>query len=141
LKPSTPLDYSLDILKACVVETFAELFRSLAKAVDAFDCDLVLISGKPSELPPLRPLLEEALPLMPHRIIFAKDTHVGAWYPLSTAGKIDDAKTTAVAGAALNQAIRSNLIHQWKIERLVSPHLPKRNYWGLHLLKSRGRRK
>ena len=131
LNLSTPLNYDQKKLAACITETFTELFHSLAKAVDAFDCDLVFISGKPSELPPLRPLLEESLPLLAHRIVFAKDTRVGSWYPLSNDGRINDAKTTTVAGAALNQAVRSGLIPHWQIERYVSPHLPKRNYWGL----------
>jgi hypothetical protein len=131
LNPSSPLNYDRQKLSACITETFSDLFHSLAKAADAFDCDLVFISGKPSELPPLRPLLEESLPLLPHRIVFAKDTQVGSWYPLSNDGRINDAKTATVAGAALNQAVRSGLIPHWKITRRVSPHLPKRNYWGL----------
>jgi hypothetical protein len=131
LNPSAPLNYDQQKLSVCITETFSELFHSLAKAVDAFDCDLVFISGKPSELPPLRPLLEESLPLLPHRIVFAKDTHVGSWYPLSTDGRINDAKTATVAGAALNQAIRNGLIPHWKIKRRVSPHLPKRRLLNL----------
>jgi hypothetical protein len=131
LNPSAPLNYDQQKLSACITEIFSELFHSLAKAVYAFDCDLVFVSGKPSELPPLRPLLEESLPLLPHRIVFAKDSQVGSWYPLSNDGRINDAKTATVAGAALNQAVRNGLIPDWKIKRRVSPHLPKRNYWGL----------
>ncbi len=131
LNAFSPLNYDQQKLAACITETFSELFHSLAKAVEVFDCDLVFISGKPSELPPLRPLLEESLPLLPHRVVFAKDMHVGSWYPLSNDGRIHDAKTTTVAGAALNQAIRNGLIPHWQIKRRVSPYLPKRNYWGL----------
>src|SRR5436853_7870781 len=125
LNDSAPVNYDQKKLEACIAETFSELFHSLAKAVDAFDCDLVFISGKPSELPPLRPLLEESLPLLPSRIVFAKDTRVGAWYPLSSDGRINDAKTATVAGATLNQATRNGLIPHWQIERRISPHLPK----------------
>ena len=130
-QPRAQLHYDQPKLSQCIKETFAEIFYSLAKVVDAFDCDLVYVSGKPSELPPLRPLLEEALPMLPHRIVMSKDAPVGSWYPLSSDGRINDAKTATVAGAALSQAIRSGLIPDWQLSRQVSPHLPKRNYWGL----------
>ncbi len=138
LDPSSPLNYDQRKLTSCINETFSELFHSLAKAVDAFDCDLVFVSGKPSELPPLRPLLEKSLPLLPNRIVFAKDAQVGSWYPLSSDGKINDAKTATVAGAALNQAIRNGLIPQWQIKRRISSHVAKRNYWGLMPQTGRG---
>lgn len=131
LNASAPLNYDQKRLSGCITETFSELFRSLAKAVEAFDCDLVFVSGKPSELPPLRPLLEESLPLLSHRIVFAKDAQVGPWYPLSNDGRINDAKAATVAGAALNQAVRTGLIPHWQIRRRICPDLPKRNYWGL----------
>ena len=83
LDPDSALSYSQERLTECVRENFAGLFRSLAKAVEAFDCDLVLVSGKPSELAALRNLLRAELPLLPQRILFTKDAFVGAWSPLA----------------------------------------------------------
>ena len=131
LDPDTPLLYSQARLTQCVRETFAGLFRSLAKVVEAFDCDLALVSGKPSELAALRALLRAELPLLPQRIRFTKDAFIGAWYPLSVEGRIHDAKTVTIAGAALYQAIKRGLMGPgWNITRRVSPHLLTRNYWG-----------
>jgi hypothetical protein len=131
LDPGAALSYSQERLTQCVHENFAGLFRSMAKAVEAFDCDLVLVSGKPSELAALRNLLRAELPLLPQRILFTKDAYVGAWYPLSVDGRIHDAKTVTVAGAALHQAIKRGLMGPgWHITRRVSPHLLTRNYWG-----------
>ncbi|MBF8296990.1 MAG: hypothetical protein HW389_3535 [Bacteroidetes bacterium] len=126
-----PLHYSVPRLRQCVVEVFDFLFQSLAKLVEAFDCDLVLVNGKPSELPPIRQLLEMHVPLLPHRMIFMKGTDVGRWYPLSTDGVIADAKTVTAAGAALYLAIHNGLMGKWKVEPTVSPYLLQRNYWGL----------
>ncbi len=51
--------------------------------------------------------------------------------PLSVQGRIHDAKTVTVAGAALYQAIKRGLMGPgWHITRKVSPHLLTRNYWG-----------
>jgi hypothetical protein len=124
------LNFDPDRLIRCVDLSFAPLFRSLAKIVDAFDCDLVLASGKPSEIPRIRDLLESALPILPHRIFSMKGMNVGRWYPFSGDGVIHDAKSVTVAGAALFQAIRNHLIHNWSIETLASPNLFHRNYWG-----------
>ena len=131
LEPDTALVYSQEGVAKCIGENFAGLFGSLAKVVEAFDCDLVLVSGKPSELAALRNLLRAELPLLPQRILFAKDAFVGEWYPLSVDGRIHDAKTVTVAGAALYQAIKRGLMGPgWQITRRVSPHLLTRNYWG-----------
>ena len=126
-----PLHYREPRVNQCIAEVFEALFQSLAKIVEAFDCDLVLVNGKPSELPNIRQLLEKHLPLLPHRIIFMKGTDVGHWYPLSTDGVIPDAKTVTAAGAALYLAIQNGLMGNWEVKRTVSPYLLQRNYWGL----------
>jgi len=131
LDPDAALNSSPERLTQSVHENFAGLFRSLGKVVEAFDCDLVLVSGKPSELAALRTLLRAELPLLPQRVHFTKDAFVGEWYPLSVDGRIHDAKTVTVAGAALYQAIKRGLVGPgWHISRRVSPHLLTRNYWG-----------
>jgi len=118
-------------LKRCVIDSFETLFRPLGKFIEAFDCDLVLVSGKPSELPPLKKLVERHLPLPSQRIIFTKGAPVGSWYPLSTDGIVHDAKSVTVAGAALYQAIKNGLFPGWAINRTISPHFFQRHFWGL----------
>jgi len=126
-----PLNFDATALAHCVTANFSETFRSLAKVLEAFDCDLVLISGKPSELPAVKALLEDCLPILPQRIMFAHNAEVGDWYPLSVDGLVHDAKTVTVAGAALYRAIRTGLVPGWTIERTVSARLLTRNYWGI----------
>jgi hypothetical protein len=117
-------------MEQCIRDTFYALFRSLAKYVAAFDCDLVIVTGKPSELPVVRTMLEDALPILPARIIFAKNHEAGDWYPMSRDGKITDAKTVTAVGAALYQAIQNGRIQDWIISRKTSEHLLVRNWWG-----------
>ena len=131
LDPDLPLNCPVPAIATCVQELFGGLFGSLAKVIESFDCDLVLVSGKPSELAAMRGLLHAQLPLLPQRILFTKNAPVGPWYPLSVEGRIHDAKTVTVAGAALYQAIKRGLMGPgWHISRRVSPHLLTRNYWG-----------
>jgi hypothetical protein len=128
-EPLPPLP-SYDALNVSVRETLSALFASLAKYVAAFDCDLVIVTGKPSEIPEVRRLLEASLPILPMRILFAKNFWAGDWYPLTRDGRITDAKTVTAVGAALYQAIKNGRIDRWSIERTTSRHLLVRNWWG-----------
>lgn len=121
-----------DDVRRCIRDCFSRRFHSLAKFVAAFECDLVIVSGKPSELPEIRTLLEEALPILPSRLVFAHGYQCGAEnWPLSKDGKIQDAKFVTVVGAALHQAIRSNLINNWSIEITEDRKAFSENYWGV----------
>jgi hypothetical protein len=119
-------------IRECIKDCFGRRFLSLAKFVAAFECDLVIVSGKPSELPDIRSLLEEALPILPSRIIFALGYRCGAEnWPLSSDGRVQDAKFVTVVGAALHQAIRSNLINNWSIDINEDRQAFSQNYWGV----------
>ena len=130
LSGSDPLGYDRRRLEGCITETFSDYFASLAKVFVAFDCDFLIVSGKPSELPGLRQLVLSTMPAMKSRVVFSFNYPVGEWYPLSTDGRINDAKTVTVAGAALYLAIRDGLLPGWMISpSKVSRHVT-RNYWG-----------
>jgi hypothetical protein len=131
LSGTDPLGYDRRRLEGCIAETFGDYFASLAKVYVAFDCDFLVVSGKPSELPGLKSLVLSLMPAMRSRVVFSFNYPVGEWYPLSTDGRINDAKTVTVAGAALYLAIRDGLLPGWMISpSKVSRHVT-RNYWGV----------
>jgi hypothetical protein len=115
LQDCLPIDYFPEQVAECVQRILTPVIQSLAKHVCAFDVDLVTLSGKPSELPQVRQLLEELLPIECHRIIQAKNFMAGDWYPMSSDNRISDAKTVTAVGAALYQAVRNGKIERWKI--------------------------
>lgn len=130
-EPLTTTHYAAHI-EACIKDCFDRTFRSLAKHVAAFGCDLVIVSGKPSELPPMQQLLEELLPIMPNRLIFAKGFRAGASnWPLSADGRVHDAKFVTVVGAALSQAIQSSLIKGWSLKVVQDERMLTQNWWGV----------
>lgn len=112
-----PIFHDVQKLEHCVDEVFRPLIQSLAKYVTAFNVDMITLSGKPSELPQVKKLLENYLPILPQRIVQAKNYDAGQWYPMSTNGCISDAKTVTAVGAALYRAIHSGLISGWNIRR------------------------
>lgn len=112
----SPVVYAVEDLHECVRQTFRNLLDSLAKFVSIFQVDLVVASGKPTELPEVRALLERSLPLLPNRIIHAKGYPIGTWYPFrDSENRIFDAKTVAVAGAALYRLIIAGKVDGWHI--------------------------
>ena len=130
LGDSEPISYHPSELENCIKRTFSPVIQSLAKYVTAFDIDLVTLSGKPSELPQVRMLLESLLPILPHRIIQAKDFPAGDWYPMTSDNRINDAKSVTAVGAALYQAVKNGKIPGWKIERKGDDQVVKENFWG-----------
>ena len=130
LGDADPIGYPPEQVEECISRVFSPVIRSLAKYVAAFDVDLITLSGKPSELPPVRRLLEDLLPILPQRIIQARNFPAGDWYPMATNNKIRDAKTVTAVGAALAQAIKNGNIDGWGLSATTTEMFVSKNYWG-----------
>jgi hypothetical protein len=88
----------------------ARVLAPLAEIVHAYDCDVLLLSGRPSRLPGIRALLMELLPLPPERLIALHEYRVGAWYPFRDARlRVEDPKTTVAVGAMIAALAQSQL--------------------------------
>lgn len=79
----------------------ARPIRSLCEIVFDYDCDVLLLTGRPSSLPGVQALVRALLPLPPDRVIPLRNYRTGGWYPFNRDGRIDDPKTTAAVGAML----------------------------------------
>ncbi len=75
--------------------------RALSEIVHLYDCDVLLLTGRPSRLPGVQGLFRALLPLPPDRIIKLHEYRTQNWYPFHRQGRIDDPKTTAAVGAML----------------------------------------
>lgn len=71
--------------------------------VNAYCCDVLILTGRPSKIPAIRTLIESKSYLSPRRIINLHEYDCESWYPAFTLenGKIGDPKTTVVVGALL----------------------------------------
>jgi hypothetical protein len=116
----------------CVKGVFSSMFNNLGFLAARFKCHLVIVSGKPSELPLVRKLLNESLPILPQRIMTVRDFPAGRWYPFATPqGKIQDAKTCTVVGATLFQELVNGQLPAFAIRPSESNDFSKQYYWGL----------
>ena len=81
---------------------FVEMLQALGEVVNRYRCDVLILSGRTSQLPAVRQILEESAAIPSHRIISLHQFRVGRWYPfrnhLATVG---DPKTTAAVGAMI----------------------------------------
>jgi hypothetical protein len=114
---------------------FAPLFSGLSGLVARNNCDLLIVSGKPSELTRVHELVRRSFPLLPQRIIRVKDYPAGSWYPDEFAtvneGRITDAKTCTVVGAALYHDFKYNHTAGFAVV-LDNPEQYQRHaYWGV----------
>jgi hypothetical protein len=103
-----PVD--LPALDKTVRAEMARVLAPLAEIVHAYDCDVLLLSGRPSRLPGIRALVMELLPLPPERVIALHEYRVGAWYPFRDARlRVEDPKTTVAVGAMIAALAQSQL--------------------------------
>lgn len=120
---------------------------------EAFDCDLLIVSGKVSELKPIQETIKQYFSASLNEIIFTKNYYAGDWMPISNnKNTILDSKLTTVTGSLLTKAISSgsfgdgwnsinistrssNIKYYWYIkesisnyERILAPNEDKYDY-------------
>ncbi|WP_413738893.1 virulence factor SrfB [Sodalis sp. RH21] len=75
--------------------------RSLAEVVALYECDVLLLTGRPSRFPGIQALLRHLQPLPIGRMVALDGYHTSDWYPFNQHGRIDNPKSTAAVGAML----------------------------------------
>mgnify|MGYP003365659662 CR=1 FL=1 len=105
------LDASLDVNLAALHNEFinpakgqmniCHSLRALCEVLWHYNCDILLLTGRPSRLPGIQALIRQLQPLPPSRVLSLHGYETGGWYPFNKKGCIDDPKSTAVVGAML----------------------------------------
>ncbi|SFM98351.1 hypothetical protein SAMN05216516_101656 [Izhakiella capsodis] len=75
--------------------------RALAEVVAVYDCDILLLTGRPSRFPGIQALFRHLQPLPVSRILSLDGYHTSDWYPFNKNGRIENPKSTAAVGAML----------------------------------------
>ena len=74
----------------------------LSYLIAQFDCDIILLSGRPSRIPVISDLLSSSLRFSPDKIVKLGDYRFGHWYPFSDPnGFVNDPKSTVCVGALI----------------------------------------
>ena len=123
--------HSREIFSDIIRSVMADNFKKLSKVINAFSCDYLLVTGRPSKLPVIREMILEEMSVQPNRVVFMHDYTVGSWYPfVQSENKIGDPKTTVVVGALLCSMAERVKLEDFGIQG-KSFHLPSTaNYIG-----------
>lgn len=100
------LDVELRVIPAAVETSIRQVLgpaiADLCEIIYRYDCDALLLTGRPSAWNGIMDSVLAKLPVPPDRIIPMRHYHVGNWYPFKDLrGRIADPKTTVVVGAIL----------------------------------------
>ncbi|MDR2821306.1 MAG: virulence factor SrfB [Desulfovibrio sp.] len=83
---------------------------NLCEVIQRYDCDMLLLTGRPSRWNGVISAILAKLPLPPDRILPMSRYRVGTWYPFADiSGVITDPKTTVVVGGILCSLAEGNL--------------------------------
>jgi hypothetical protein len=90
-------------VRNAVNAALGDVFECMSEAINILDCDVVLLSGRPSRLPAMIDLFVDKLAVTPNRVIPLSEYQVDKWYPFTgrTSFRIGDPKTATVVGSLL----------------------------------------
>jgi len=127
---SEELPISYDKVTELVRAWLDPLAEEHARYAAAFGADMIVLTGKPSEMDLVAKVFEAKLPIHPERIISANGYFAGAWAPLTGDGRIKDAKLVTALGAALYRALTERHITNWTLRKAKRTREPQRYNWG-----------
>lgn len=98
-----PITVDFDLIRKAIDETLRDVIANLCEAINHFDCDVVLLSGRPSKMAAITEMVVDRLAVAPNKVVPMHRYRPGPWYPFRSVGStlIGDPKTTAVVGGML----------------------------------------
>lgn len=103
LKVPVPLDLP-HLHKSFVSGQYFDIcptLTALCEVVNAYNCDVLILTGRPVRLPGVISFIRSLVPIPVGRIKSMYNYRTGEWYPFHINERIDDPKTTASVGAML----------------------------------------
>jgi len=95
-------DFSIIDSNKLINKTFSPLLQKIASLMYAYDCDFVLLSGRPTTLEEIEKLFLKFYPVSPNRLISMTNYRIGKWYPFQDGnGYFKNQKTIVGIGAII----------------------------------------
>lgn len=105
---------------------FDSLIRQLSVLLNHYQCDYVVLSGKPASLKSFEDIFRKYLTTSPNNIINLNNYWIGRWYPFTdNNGFIDDPKTIVGVGSII--ALMSGKLIKLKDIKIDTSRLAKNN--------------
>lgn len=89
-------------MRGVVRGTIGRTIDQCSDIIDQFDCDLLVVGGRPSGNPEVREQIYASMAVPPGQVVFLSELAVDDWYPFADGtGRIGDAKTCGAVGGAV----------------------------------------
>lgn len=94
--------YDHAVLSQHVEKSLDSLIESISTLLYAHDCDIVVLSGRPTMLKPIKDCFLKYFPVSPNRLIVLGKYRIGRWYPFKDEnGYMHDTKSIVPVGAMI----------------------------------------
>lgn len=95
-------NFNPESLSKIIVSKIDPLMKQLAIVMNKYNCDIILLAGKPTSLNVITDLFLKYYPISPNRLIRLNDYRVGEWYPFADGlGYFKDQKSLVAVGAMI----------------------------------------
>jgi hypothetical protein len=127
------------VISAIIEKTFDSLIGKISTLFSYYDCDIVLLSGRPTSLKPLTDLFLKYYAISPNRLKSMNDYRVGRWYPqdkrykfIDGNGKFTNPKSIITTGAMIGHLAENGGLNGFSLnlKELKEKLLPKTNFFG-----------
>lgn len=99
-------------IERTITSAIGPYLQDLSEVVETFECDFLILSGRPTCLPSIQSFFRKHPAVGLSRIVPMSSYRIENWYPFITPeGRIGDPKTTGVVGALLSAISEGNLLN------------------------------
>ncbi|KGL51762.1 hypothetical protein HQ29_07210 [Porphyromonas canoris] len=131
--------FNADYINSIVRRVFEPYLRKWSAVFNAYGCDIVLLSGRPTSLQEILNLMIRLYPVSPNRLISMNNYRVGSWYPgADSIGYFGDRKSMVAVGALISHLAEMGKLDVFKINSLYLKKqiVPTADYLGFINAKS-----
>lgn len=128
-------NYDEDALESIIITKIEPLMKQLAIVLNTYNCDIVLLAGKPTSLTAITDLFLKYYPTSPNRLIRLNDYRVGEWYPFADGlGYFKDQKSLVAVGAMIGYMSSNGGMNGFHMDmsHLKKDMVSTANYMGLY---------
>lgn len=128
-------NFNAEELTKLIVAKIEPLMKQLAIVLSTYNCDIVLLAGKPTSLNAVTDLFLKYYPTSPNRLIRLNDYRVGEWYPFADGlGFFKDQKSLVAVGAMIGYMASNGGINGFHMDmsHLKKDMVSTANYIGLY---------
>lgn len=111
------IECNASLLEETARVTLDGVLTELSNVVSQFDCDILILTGRPSKLPVVHDMIMSSFPVSPDAIYSLANYPIGNWYPFTNLNaEITDPKTSVAVGATIGLLGHLNRLPEFQLD-------------------------